>query len=244
VAIVNQRYADRYFPRENPVGRHLTALVRGERRDLEVVGIVQNVNSSGLRAAPPPTVYVAYAQLTGDVPTEIEVRGSGRLAGLSAALTQVLQPLLTDAPVEVRPLSSQVEASITQERMMALLGTGFGLLALTLAAIGIYGLLSYGVAQRTREIGIRMALGAKPWGIVGLVLRSALVPLAVGIAAGVPAARALSRLIESMLFGLTPADPIAVGGATLMLVMVAHLAAFLPARRAARVDPLVALRSE
>src|SRR5262249_59560747 len=113
-----------------------------------------------------------------------------------------------------------------------------------LAAVGIYGLLAFAVTQRTREIGIRMALGARPSRVIALLLRGVRLPLTIGIAAGLPAAWALSRLVESMLFGLKPADPLAIGGATLLLVAVAHLAAYVPARRAARVDPLVALRSE
>jgi ABC-type antimicrobial peptide transport system permease subunit len=117
-------------------------------------------------------------------------------------------------------------------------------MALLLGIVGIYGVISYSVSQRTREIGIRMALGAWPSRVVRLVLRGVRLPLTIGIAAGLPAVWALSRLIESMLFGLKPTDPLAVGGATVLLVAVAQLAAYLPARRAARVDPLVALRSE
>jgi predicted permease len=244
VAIVNDRYAQRYFAHENPLGHHLTALVRGERRDLEIVGVAKSANSAGLRVAPPPTVYVAYAQLTGDVPTNVEVRASGRLADLVPALTHTLQPLLSDAPVEVIGLSSQVDASIAQERMMAVLAAGFGLLALVLAAVGMYGLLAYAVTQRTREIGIRMALGAPPSGVVALVLGGARAPLLAGVAVGLPAAWATSRWIDSMLFGLKRGDPATIAGATLLLVLVAHAAAYVPALRASRVDPLVALRHE
>ena len=127
---------------------------------------------------------------------------------------------------------------------MAALASGFGVLALVLAAIGVYGLLAYGVARRTREIGIRMALGARRAAIIGLVLRSALYPLAAGILCGAPAAWLASRSIESMLFGLKAMDAAAIGIAIAVLVAVAQVAAYLPARRAARVDPLVALKCE
>ena len=151
---------------------------------------------------------------------------------------------MPNAPIEVERLSAQVDGSLVQERMMATLGTGFGALALVLAGVGIYGLLAYAVTRRTREIGIRMALGAQPGGVVALMLRGARVPLVIGIAVGAPAAWAVSRSIESMLFGLGRMDPVAIGGATLVLVAIAHMAAYLPARRAARVDPLAALKCE
>jgi putative ABC transport system permease protein len=244
VAIVNEDYARRFLPNRNPIGQRLTAVVRNEKRELEIVGVARSIAHFSLRSAPPETVYVPYYQLTGDVPTNVEVRAIGSLAALTPVLQQALQPLLPTAPVEVHPLSSQVDATLVQERMMATLGTGFGALALALAAVGIYGLLAYGVARRTREIGIRMALGAKRTGVVALILRGARAPLVAGIAVGLPVAWALSRLFASMLFGLTPADPIAVGGATVLLVLVAHAAAYLPARRAARVDPLIALKCE
>ena len=244
VAIVNERYAQQYFPGRNPIGASLSAIVRRERRTLEIVGVARSTKTSGLRKAPPRTIYVPYAQLAGDVPTNLEVRTSGRLADLAPALQRLLQPLMPTAPIEVERLSAQIDGSLVQERMMATLGTGFGALALVLAGVGIYGLLAYTVTRRTREIGIRMALGAQPNGVVALMLRGARVPLVTGIAAGAAAAWAVSRSIESMLFGLGRMDPVAIGGATLVLVAIAHMAAYLPARRAARVDPLTALKCE
>jgi ABC-type antimicrobial peptide transport system permease subunit len=133
---------------------------------------------------------------------------------------------------------------MVQERMMATLASGFGLLALTLTCVGLYGLLAYGVAQRTREIGIRMALGAQGNRVVVMVLRSGARLVIIGIALGLPGAWAASRSVESMLFGLTPIDPATIAGAIIALAAAAQLAAYLPARRASRVDPLVALRYE
>jgi predicted permease len=243
VAIVNERYAARYFPHAHPVGQHLTALL-GTRRDLEIIAVARNANTATLRGIPPATVYLPYAQIPGSASSNVVVRAAGSFPEISAALRRTLQPLAPVTPLDVQALSDQVGNTMTRERLMAALAGAFGLLALVLAAVGIYGLLAFAVTQRTREIGIRMALGAWPSRVVRLVLRGVRLPLTIGIAAGLPAVWALSRLIESMLFGLKPTDPLAVGGATVLLVAVAQLAAYLPARRAARVDPLVALRSE
>jgi putative ABC transport system permease protein len=243
VAIVNQRYADTYFAHASPIGRHLAAAINGVTRDLEVVGVVRAANTRSLRDTPPPTVYVPYAQVPGSTSTNVIVRAAAS-AELPAALRRTLQPLAPLTPLEVRPLSEQVHDAVARERLMAGLATAFGILALGLAAVGIYGLLAYAVARRTREIGIRMALGAPRGGVIALMLRGAQVPLVIGIAVGVPLAWMASRAIESMLFGLKGTDTAAIGAALVLLVAVAHLAAWLPARRAARVDPLVALRSE
>jgi predicted permease len=244
VAVINQVFAQRHFSNQNPIGQHLSANVRGQRRDLEIVGLVKNTNAAGLRASPPPTVYVAYAQLTGDFPTTLAVRAAGPLGRTASAIEQVLRSKVPGAPIEVLPLSVQVQATMVQERMMATLAGGFGLLALTLACVGLYGLLAYSVARRTKEIGIRMALGAQATWVVALVLKGAARLVLVGIAVGLPAAWAASRWVESMLFGLTPTDPAAIGGAIVLLATAAQLAAYLPARRASRVDPLAALRHE
>jgi predicted permease len=244
VAIVNEVFAQWYFANQNPVGQHLSANVRGQRRDLEIVGLARNTSAAGLRVAPPRTVYVAYAQLTGDFPTTLAVRATGPIGQVSSAIQQALQSKLPGAPIEVRPLSAQVAATIVQEQMMATLAGGFGLLALTLACVGLYGLLAYSVAQRTKEIGIRMALGAQGARVVALVLKGGARLVVIGIALGLPAAWAASRWVESLLFGLTPTDPAAIGGAMVLLMAAAQLAAYLPARRASRLDPLAALRHE
>jgi ABC-type antimicrobial peptide transport system permease subunit len=243
VAMVNEVFAQRHFSGRNPVGQHLAAMVMGERRDLEIVGLVRNTNAAGLRVAPPATVYVPYAQLTGERATTLSVRATGAPGQVSAAIQQMLQSRL-DAPADIRPLTAQVDATIIQERMMATLASAFGLLALTLACVGLYGLLAYSVAQRTKEIGIRMALGAPARRVVALVLERGTRLVLIGIAVGLPAAWAASRWVESMLFGLSPADPVAIGGAVLLLAAAAQVAGYLPARRASRVDPLVALRHE
>jgi len=244
VAIVNERYAQRFFANQNPVGRRLAASVRGEKRDLEIVGLAKNTSAAGLRQAPPPTVYVAYAQLTGGFPTTLEVRAAGPIGAVASAMLGLLQVRFPNASIEVVPLSDQVAATMVRERMMATLAGGFGLLALVLACVGLYGLLAYTVARRTREIGIRMALGAQRRRVVALVLEGATKLVAVGIGVGLPVAWAASRWIESMLFGIKPTDVPAVAGAVVLLGVVAQIAAYLPARRASRVDPMTALRHE
>ncbi|HEY2432052.1 MAG TPA: ABC transporter permease [Vicinamibacterales bacterium] len=244
VAIVNQRYADAYFPHENPIGHHLAGTVNGAARDLEIVGVARNTNTGSLRSTPPRTVYLPYAQVIGATSTNVVVRATGSLIDVAAALRRTLQPLAPVTPLEARPLSDQVRDAIGREHLMAVLAGAFGALALTLAAVGIYGLLAFAVARRTREIGIRVALGARRGSVIALMLRAAQLPLVAGVAIGAVAAWIAARAVESMLFGLTPHDSLALGGAIAVLLVVAHVAAYLPARRAARVDPLVALKSE
>ncbi len=244
VAIVNDAYAQRHFPGQNPIGQHLAATVRRERRDLEIVGVVGNTHATSLRAAPRPTVYVAYAQLTSNLPSTLVVRVAEPLAPTSEAIQQALQKHVPNAPLQVRPLSAQVGVQMVQEQMLAALASGLGFLALVLVAIGLYGLLGYRVARRTKEIGVRMALGAERRQVMRLVLGSAAWLVLAGLALGVPAALAASQWVESLLFGLKPTDRTVVGGALVVLFVTAQLAASLPAWRASRVDPLAALRHE
>jgi ABC-type antimicrobial peptide transport system permease subunit len=197
-----------------------------------------------MRRVPYPTVYVSYAQLGGDHPTTLEVRVSGSLSHVTAAVQKIFQQNLPAVAVDVRPFTAQVEATIVQERMMATLAAGFGVLALLISCIGIYGLLAYTVARRTKEIGIRMAVGARSVQVIAMVLRSAVGLVLIGVALGLPVAWAASRWIESMLFGVKRNDPFTLGGAVLLLVTSAMLAAYLPARRASRVDPMTTLRNE
>jgi predicted permease len=244
VAIVNEVYAQRHFGSQNPVGRHLSASVSGHRQDLEIIGVAANTNGAGLRVAPPPTIYVAYAQLIGEAPTTLVVRARGGLGALASDIQRTVRSRPGDAPIEVRALSQQVGATLVQERLVATLAGGFALLALALAAVGLYGSLAYTVAQRRKEIGIRLALGAQRTTVVRAVFKDAARLTFIGIAIGLPAAWAASRAVQAMLFGITAADPFTIAVTLLVLIAAAHLAAWLPARSAARMDPLVALRSE
>lgn len=244
VAIVNEALAARDFPGRNPVGEYLTAAANGERSDLQIVGVVRDVKAVGLRRPARPMVYLPYDQIKGERRATIEYRVAGSLAETALALRRRLQPMFPDTSITVRPLSAQVDRAMVQERLMATLAGGFGVLALVLACVGVYGLLAYTVTRRSKEIGIRLALGAQRTRLIGMVLLRALALVVVGVALGVPAAWMLSRFVKSMLFGLEPADPTTTGTAVLLLATAALVAAYLPAWRASRVDPLVALRHE
>jgi predicted permease len=250
VAVISEAYARRYFPGQNPIGQYLSTTARvgsaeaGKPRNVEIVGVAKDTNTTGLRRAPYPVVHVPYAQLKGDFPVTFEIRVSGSLVSAAAAIRAVLQQRLPSLPVEVRPLSEQVEATMVQERMLATLASGFAVLALILACIGLYGLLAYSVAQRTKEMGVRMALGAMPSRVIAMVLQSAVRLVLIGIGIGLPVAWAASHWIQSMLFGLAPTDPRVTTGAVLLLIAAAMIAAYIPARRASHVDPVVALRHE
>ena len=244
VAIVNQTYARRYFKDRSPIGQYLSAVVQDERRDLEIVGLATDTRAVGLRRAAPATVYVAYHQLTARTSTTLEIRAAGPFTHTAAAIRQLLQPKFPDTPIEVRPLSAQVDGAIVKERVIARLAGAFGLLALVLACVGLYGLQAYTVARRTKELGIRIALGAQRQRVMTMVLARAVRLVSIGILIGLPVAWLALRWVKSLLFGLTPADPATLAGASAVLVAAALIAAYVPARRASQVDPIVALRHE
>ncbi len=189
VAIVNEQFVRQYLPQGNPLGRHVTV-----DSEMEIVGVVKDAISDNLREPPPPAVYRPYFQRPQEIGNAtFEVYATGALAQVADALHDELRVVLPQAPVQyqVQTLTQQVERSLAQERMLATLATGFGLVALLLAAVGLYGLLAYTVSRRTGEIGVRMALGARQRDVQWLVLADALRLVAMGIAAGLPAAWAL-----------------------------------------------------
>jgi putative ABC transport system permease protein len=243
VAIVNERFAQRFFPQQTAIGQRLSASVRGQRRDLAIVGLVRNVTASSLRTTAPATVYLPYAQVLSNLPATLEIRVR-RPHETALAAEQTLRTILPGAPIEVRPLAAQVSDTLLQERMMATLTSAFGLLALGLACVGLYGLLAYGVARRIKEIGIRVALGAQRRAVTRLVLWHGARPVLAGLAFGLPVAWLASRPLEALLFGLKPGDPAVVAGAAAALIVATLLAAYVPARLASRMDPLMALRHE
>jgi ABC-type antimicrobial peptide transport system permease subunit len=214
--------------------------------DLEIVGIVTDVIGNDLRTAPPATVYVPYfqVQVMSQNFSSLQVRVGGPAAPIADNLRRELQPRMLGTPLEIRSLTAQVDSASVRERLVTSLAVGLGAVALALAAIGLYGLLAYSVASRTREIGIRVALGANPLGVIALVLRQGARLALIGIMIGITAAAALSRFVDGMLFGLTPLDPATFVAVSVLLAMIAFLASCIPARRATRVDPLISIRAE
>jgi predicted permease len=240
VAIISERMARTMFPKGNPIGRHYSL---GDKKT-EVIGIVKDVKFLSLQEDPETLDYIPATQhpmYLGD----FVVRYTGDFSSVSSAVRRTIHEIDRTLPItDVTTMDEWVARSITDQRVIAQLSTFFGLLAIFLSAIGIYGLMSYVVSRRTNEIGIRMALGAERMHVRWLVLREVLVLVAIGIAIGVPAALLSSRLVASMLFGLHGNDPFSLLAAVLVLLSIAALAGYLPARRASRIDPMVALRYE
>jgi predicted permease len=239
VAVVNDAFVRRYL-QGNPLGQRVSFAAAADR--MQIVGVVRDAVYETLRALPPPTIYMSYLQQRGR-PMTLVVDAADSMAAARAIRAEV-QPRVPTQPLVIRTLDAQVEASLIRERLVALLATAFGMLALSLAAIGLYGLISYSVTNRTHEIGIRLALGARQTTIERSVLQEALRPVGLGIVIGLPAAWLLSQLIRSFIFGVTPTDPVTIASAVAVLTVVALLAAIAPAYRAARVDPVISLRAE
>jgi predicted permease len=241
VAIVNQVFVRRYFGGENALGRHIGI---GDTKGIAIIGIVHNGKYQDVREKTPELVYLPFEQhLEGWM--NLCVRTVGDPTKVTAAIRREVQSIDTNVPVyNVRTLEAQLDESLSQERLVATLSSWFGAFALLLAAIGLYGVLAYSVTRRTNEIGLRMALGAERGGVIWMVLREALLLVGMGVAIGVPLALALARSVSSLLYGLKPTDSLTISVAVVLLFLVAAVAIYLPARRASRVDPMVALRYE
>jgi predicted permease len=251
VAVVNETFARRVFPGENVVGKHyVTRGRRGDSLTCEIIGVVKDSRYANLRGETPPVIYQPFLQTnTGRGQMVLHARVSGNPGGLLPRIREEVQRVDKDLPMfEVNTLAAEMDAALVRERLIATLSSFFGVLALLLAGVGLYGLLAFGVVQRTGEMGVRMALGARPWDVLWMVLREALSLVLIGVGLGVPAAHAAARLaanqISGLLFGLNAGDPVTIAAATGVLAAVAGVAAYLPARRASRVDPMVALRNE
>lgn len=248
VAVVNQALARRFFPNLNPIGRTLriTDDMGGEPGpSIEVVGIVNDAKYESVRDDRDLTVFLPASQVPAKFSAQtFELRVAVPPSALVGPIQTAVAGVDREIPLEFHTFAQQVNDSLVQERLLALLSSFFGGLALLLAMVGLYGALSYLVARRQAEFGIRMALGAESGAILALVMRNVAVILAGGVIAGVFLSLGATRVLASLIFGLGPHDPIALAAAIALLSVVACVASFLPARRATRVDPMVALRYE
>ena len=244
VAVISEALAQRLFPDASAVGKRFGRGGPEHSDDIEVIGVVKDAKYEDLMEQPRAMAYYPYTQSIQYL-SRFEVNFSGEPSAIVAETRRAIKEVNRDLPiVEAVRMSEHVGRSLVQQKLIARLSSFFGLLALLLACIGLFGIMSYSVAKRTNEIGIRMALGADRGDVLRLMLREGLAPVLIGVAIGLPAAMAGARLITSLLFGLTPADPLTIGVATIVLLGVAALAGYLPARKASRVDPITALRCE
>jgi predicted permease len=250
VAIINETMARRFFPNGDPVGQRFGMTSKEHSHDIQVIGVVRDAKYEDLHEKPTAMAYYPYTQYIADWGTglylrDFEVRFSGDPETIIAQVRRAIGDVSASLPIwDVRTLSRQVDNSIVFPRLIAQLSAFFGLLAVFLACLGIYGVTSYAVGRRTNEIGVRMALGAQKRDVLRMVLGEITVLVALGLGFGIPLALAGNRWMVSLLFGLKPTDPATIAGAIVLLVAVAALAGYLPARRASRIDPMVALRYE
>jgi len=243
VVMINETAARKYFPNANPVGQRFGTSPETTNQ-LEIVGVLHDTKYEGVRDEVKPTMYVPYRQ-TRMTSAVFEVRTAAAPLTTISAIREAARQIDPNLPVtDVSTQIEQVEGRLQQERLFAQAYSLFGGLALLLAAIGLFGLMSYSVSRRTNEIGIRMALGAQRRDVLGMVMRESMLLVAIGIVAGLVTAVAAKRLVTTLLFGLPPRDPGAILAATAVMLVVSLLAGFLPARRASRVDPMVALHYE
>ena len=245
VAVINQRLAKNFFPTSDPVGKTFLTGDPKHRVRMQIVGVCKDAKYDNLRSDPPATFYVPYRQQAGSESMTFDVHTRVKPEAIVPLLRTAVASIDKDLPLlDIRTQNEQIDDTSKQERIFASLTSGFGLLALVLACIGIYGLMAYSVARRTNEIGIRMALGAQAGRVQRMIMREASSLAIAGVTAGLGAGMAMSRLIASMLYGIQSYDPLTYTGAALLLFFVALSASWIPARRAASIDPLKALRHE
>jgi hypothetical protein len=247
--VVNETLAARYFPGRSAIGQHGKTTVPGpdgpREVTLEVIGVVEDARVNSVREAPAPMAWLPLAGESGRVYAKaVEVRTVGEPAAVTSAVRAAVTQVAPSLPVpRITMLARQVDRSLDQERLISILATIFGTLALGLACFGLYGVVAYGVSRRIPELGVRMALGATPAGITWTVLRGALSLVALGLPVGWLGTWMASGAIAPLLYGVKSGDGITLALATLLLVAVAILAVLLPARRAAKIDPVSVLRN-
>jgi predicted permease len=245
VAIVNEAFARKFNLGRDPVGKLMARDGNNQPLDMEIVGFVRDGKYSEVKQVVPPLFFTPYRQDSTIGAIQFYVRTANDPASVIRTIPDVIKRLDANLPVnDLKTLPQQVRENVFMDRMISTLSAGFALLATLLAAIGLYGVLAYTVAQRTREIGVRMALGANSGNVRGLVLRQVGTMTLIGGVLGVAAAMGLSRLASTLLFGMQGNDPVVMVGAAVLLTVVALAAGGIPATRAARVDPMQALRYE
>jgi predicted permease len=246
VVIVNQSFEKKFFGGKSAIGRRIGFGGNpGTKTDMEIVGVVGNAKYNRVREEGGVQVFIPF--LAGEDPGGMTgyVRTTAPPAQMFSTIRAEVSKIDADIPVyDLRTIEEQVNISLQTERLVAGLSAVFGLLATLLAVIGLYGVMSYTVSRRTKEVGIRMALGASQGHVVWMVMAEVLLMLGIGVGIAVPSALALSKLVRAQMYGITPQDPLTIVAATLILAAVAALAGFIPARRAARIDPMLALRWE
>ena len=245
VAMVNQTFANNYLQGRNPIGHRISLDKDAGKPSYTIVGVVADSKYTAVREDPRPMAYFPFTQIPGIATMQLELRTRGNPLSALDDARRVVKDFGPDLPL-LQPMTQeqQFKNSFSDDRMFARLSVFFGLLAAVLVATGLYGTLAYRVNRRTAEIGVRMALGAQRHQVLWMVLRESLLISALGVAVGFPAAIACARLLRSMLFNLTPGDPLAFVLALASISLVTVLAAAVPARRATSVDPILALREE
>ncbi len=247
VAVVNESFAQHYLANQTPIGHRFSMDVPAKAFEIEIVGVVKNFKFNDPRQDYWPVAFLPLAQAEGPASyaAYLEIRTTADSTSTAGSVRRVIQDVDKNLPVtSIHTLSEQVKDRLNKEYLIARLSSLFGILALVLACVGLYGVQAYGVARRTNEIGIRMALGAHRRRVLWMVLRESLALVGIGVAIGLPMAFAATRLISSQLYGVNPTDPSTMTAATVLLAAIAVFAGYIPARRATKVDPMVALRYE
>jgi len=243
VILVNEAFAKKFLPGEEAIGQRLN-FGGDEKANQEVIGIVSDVKNDDLDEAPDPTVYSPYAQNV-RATMSLVIRSRQEPGQLASAVRREVQALDPNLPVSnIKPVGQMISERASPKRLMTYILAVFALIALVLASVGIYGVMSFAVTQRTREIGVRMALGAQAFDVLKLIVRNGMKMTLIGVVIGLAGAFALTRLLANLLFKVTATDEVTFAGVALSLIAVALIACYVPARRATRVDPLVALRDE